>query len=458
MTIRFFFVFSFITFLLTPMLAQDYPHEVVEETEPPYYYVRYEGSKKDGDLAYGVTYTIWVPTGIKKIKGVIVHQHGCGSGAGYTGLTGSFDLHWQALAKKHGCALLSPSYEQPNDDICSKWADPRNGSDATFIKALSDLGIKTGHPELATVPWALWGHSGGGHWVGGMAFLYPKRIAALWMNSGTVTVESNPEQPKDKPYELNPEALTIPMMCNQGALEGITKTDDRFAKVWTRFQFLIHSIRSKGGLIGHAVDPLTQHPCGNQRYLAIPWFDACLKARLPKKDGGPIRLMSMKKAWIAPLLGKKAITASKYKGDIKNSIWLPNQAIAEAWMNYMKDSNVLDKTAPPAPTNLEIIGNKLKWTAEADLESGIGYFIIERDGQFLAKIPEKDEFTIGRPVFQNLYKGDTPRQPLPQMSYKDTTSVEGITHKYGIITVNTVGLKSKRLVRKAKNGLAQKTK
>ena len=31
-----------------------------------------------------------------------------------------------------------------------------------YGKGLADLGAKAGHPELATVPWALWGHSGGG--------------------------------------------------------------------------------------------------------------------------------------------------------------------------------------------------------------------------------------------------------------------------------------------------------
>ena len=40
-----------------------------------------------------------------------------------------------------------------------------------------------------------------------------------------------------------------------------------------------------------AVDPLTAHECGNQRYLAIPWLDACLTARLPKAGGDPLKAM-----------------------------------------------------------------------------------------------------------------------------------------------------------------------
>jgi hypothetical protein len=51
--------------------------------------------------------------GRETLRGVIVHQHGCGEGSCKSGLTGAYDLHWQALARKHDCALLAPAYEQP---------------------------------------------------------------------------------------------------------------------------------------------------------------------------------------------------------------------------------------------------------------------------------------------------------------------------------------------------------
>ncbi|MCA9163182.1 MAG: hypothetical protein KDA62_09390, partial [Planctomycetales bacterium] len=146
--------------------AQHPPYDVFPEANPPYYRVRYEASTVTGELPYGVNYTIWIPPNAKTLRGVIVHQHGCGEGSCKSGLTGAFDLHWQALAKKHDCALLAPSYEQPQDADCQMWCDPRNGSSAAFQRALHDLGAQSGHPELADVPWALWGHSGGGHWAG----------------------------------------------------------------------------------------------------------------------------------------------------------------------------------------------------------------------------------------------------------------------------------------------------
>ena len=99
--------------------------------------------------------------------------------------------------------------------------------------------------------------------------------------------------------------------------------------------------------------------------------------------------MPTKKAWLAPITGGDAVPAAKFAGDPLKAAWLPNEAIAKAWMQYVKDTAVTDITPPPAPTNLRLKGNELTWEAEADLESGLASFIIERDGKFLAKVPEQ---------------------------------------------------------------------
>jgi hypothetical protein len=103
---------------------------------------------------------------------------------------------------------------------------------------------------------------------------------------------------------------------------------------------------------------------------------------------------------------------------------------------------VHDASPPPAPTNLQITGNILTWSAEADLESGLAGFIIERDGQFLARVPEQPKNPFGRPIFQNLSYSDTPTQPLVEMRYVDSTARAGQSHRYRVFSVNTAGLKS----------------
>jgi len=112
-------------------------------------------------------------------------------------------------------------------------------------------------------------------------------------------------------------------------------------------------------------------------------------------------------------------------------------------MQYVKDTAVTDITPPPAPTNLRVSGNEISWEAEADLESGLASFIIERDGQFLANLPEQGKNPFGRPIFQNLQYSDTPTQPLVPLRFTDSKAEPSNTHTYRIIAVNTVGLKSK---------------
>jgi pimeloyl-ACP methyl ester carboxylesterase len=434
-------LFLLLAFALTAS-AQQPPYDKAPDVKPPYFRVRYDASNKPGELIFPVQYTVWVPPGVKTLRGVVVHQHGCGEGSCKSGQTGAFDLHWQALARKHDCALMAPSYEQPQSADCQMWCDPRNGSDAAFQRSLVDLGKQSKHPELATVPWALWGHSGGGHWAGGMALLHPDRVAAAWLRSGVPLLERNPKRPTIKPYDIPAAALKVPLMCNPGTKEGVTVKDGRFASVWPANEVFFHGVRAKGGLIGMAIDPLTAHECGNQRYLAIAWLNTCLNARLPKGNAKGLRPMPTKNAWLAPLLGAQAEPQTKYAKDKQSAIWLPSRAIAQAWMHYVKDTAIPDTTPPPAPTNVELKNNRLSWTATADLESGLANFIIERDGKAIATVPKNPKNRFGRPIFQGLQYSDTPATPLIEMSFTDPNPASNAEH-YRVIAVNTVGLKSK---------------
>ena len=176
--------------------------------------------------------------------------------------------------------------------------------------------------------------------------------------------------------------------------------------------------------------------------MAILWLDACLKVRLPDDQAQPLKPMPTKNAWLAPLLGQKAVPESKFKGDKSTAIWLPNEKTATQWLQYVKDTNIVDNTPPPAPTNVELNGNILTWEADADLESGIAQFLILRDGKVIGKVPEDPKNRFGRPLFQGLQYSDTPAVPLVQMKFEDRTAKAGKKHQYQVISINTVGLQS----------------
>ncbi|MBI5802812.1 MAG: hypothetical protein HZA92_19080 [Verrucomicrobia bacterium] len=408
-----------------------------------YLEVTYPPSTQTNELSLGVTYRLWIPEGVKTVRGVVVHQHGCGVGSRKGAEPGAHDLHWQALCKKWDCALLMPSYHQEEKDNCRLWCDPRNGSHKTFLKCLADFAAQSGHPELERAPWCLWGHSGGGFWSSLMQTMYPERIVAIWFRSGTA-FEYWEKGEVVKP-EIPAAAMGIPMMMNPGAKEN---GDKRFSSAWTGTLAMFKAYRAKGAPAGFAPDPRTAHETGDSRYLAIPFFDACLALRLPEKGSKSqaLKPVNQKAAWLAPLMGDAAEPAAKFSGSVAESVWLPGEAFAKAWTHYVKTGATEDTTPPPAPTNVKATakpdGIALAWDAEADFESGLTAFLIERDGQPLAQFPEKPQNRYGRPLFQNMSYGDTPVAPLLDFQFTDKTVKAGEKHVYRILSVNSAGLKS----------------
>jgi len=414
------------------------PHQIGTGTV---HAVQFAPSQTKGELVYGVTYRLWLPPDVKTIRGIIVHQHGCGEGACKGGETAADDWHWQALARKWDCALLGPSYQQPEGANCALWCDPRHGSGRTFEQALAELAAKSAHPELTRVPWALWGHSGGAQWAGTMLLLHPERVVAVWLRSGAPALVASPST--ELPGLETPDAaLAVPVVCNPGIKE---KTHERFQRAWNSGLAFFQQNRARGGLIAFAPDPRTTHECGDSRYLAIPFFDACLARRLPPVAGaaGPLTPMDTGSAWLAPLQGSDAQPAAAFAGRPLAANWLPNAAVARAWRDYVATGAVADTTPPPVPTQVRVTAaGEISWSATVDFESGVGGFIILRDGREVGRLPEKPSTQFGRALLQKMSYHDTPTPPLPALRWIDRTAGAVAHAEYRVVSVNSAGLHS----------------
>ena len=412
-----------------------------------YYEVAYAPAAEPNGLQLAVTYRVWVPETSARLRGVIVHQHGCGTAANAAGATAADDLHWQALAAKWDCALLGPSYRQTETGVagCRLWSDPRGGSLAVFKRALGDLAKQSGRPELEAVPWCLWGHSGGAFWVSLVQTLEPERVVAAWLRSGTAY-----------PFWTNGEiaaptvsaaTLSIPTMLNPGIKESV---DGRPHAAWLGSVAMFKEYRAKGAAIGFAADPLSGHDCGDSRYLAIPYFDACLALRLPPaaETGGGLRPIDVKSGWFGELMGRKTFPPGTLRGKaLDTAVWLPDERTAKRWVEYVSTGATADDTPPPAPTGLRTRRRgdgpvMLDWEATADLESGLRAFVVTRNGKRIAQVPETPVGKFGRPLFQTLSFHDTPEAPPPDMQFFDTAVTGGSMYEYRVIAVNGVGLES----------------
>ncbi len=402
-----------------------------------------------GELSMPAEWRIWIPEDVAKLKGVVVHQHGCGEGSCDSGRTCVYDLHWQELARAHDCALIASSFRQDNRP-CEQWCDPRNGSAKSFFDALEYFAEYTGHDELKTVPWVLWGHSGGGQWVGCMTQLYPRRVVAAWLRSGCpdTVVKTADELPMDSDF------LNTPIFLNIGAREY----DIPF--VWESCWNYYRKIKARNAKIGLLIDPLTHHATGSSRYPAIRFFDDMLTARLPSEG---VELLPAPNGFTLPIseITDKEISAenvvknpenpgcnydaTERREFLRDGLWFPNLEYVDVWRRYSLDASFDDTTPPPSPTDvqLSLSDGVLSWKCRADLESGLKTFAIYRDGVEIVQIPTA-HVVNSRPVFQGLTYSDTPDFSLPEMKFQIPDYDRDSECSYSVSAINTAGLESRR--------------
>ncbi len=361
-------------------------------------------------------YKLWIPEGLAEVERIILHQHGCGKWAQHSGRTVTDDLYWKLLAQKTNSALLGSSL-WPDED-CRDWCDPNNGTERAFLQALDELSAQSGHPEIATVNWIIWGHSGGAFWTHSMLQKYPRKFEAAILQSGGFrernlmgTEMTNPPHPKN-----------VPLLVYTGIGE---KNHERFHGTYVESILFFKAMRENNAPVTLVIDPASGHNAGNSRYLTIPWIAAVLKRQ-------------------------ESTEVIKPNENSEHGIWFPNQDIALKWEAFSKLGTVPDQTAPKSPP-FEVEAKKtnqgisISWNAIPDWESGVKAFRIYRDGELLPphKTPlrpiDKEDFTEN---FREPNGMDTPNEPLSQMIYHDTNTREGTTYRYQVSLVNWAGQES----------------
>ncbi len=395
-------------------------------------------------------YRLWIPENVETLRGIIVRQHGCGEGARKLGLEHADDPQWQALAKKWDCALLGSQLWAPQED-CSTWTIPQDGSAATFFRAIKHFSDTTNHPEIQHIPWCLWGHSGGAMWVSNMTYLYPERVIATFPRSGglaPVGREFTRSQPQK--FDSSPRAYEVPMLFCFGETEEIP--DTRFFSGVSAARNLFEHGRQQGALWSIAVHPGSNHENSNSRLLAIRFFDAVMKYRLPETVDNPKQPikpipLNDEKSYVANVKTLKIFRENEYQGDTSAMAWFPNIHAARAWQDLSERGSIADGSPPPAPTDATFKktdgGWKLTWNAEADIESGIGSFRIYRGDKMLGEVRgtvDKRWNPHGHYHAWNYSDQPLKGTEFPEKAY----TINGSTDEISVTTVNQSGVESEK--------------
>lgn len=257
----------------------------------------------------------WAPPDAKSIRGALVVIPGRNGDA----RDAVNDPDWQALAKKHGFALMGCRLFKPDG---AYQGDPDGVTTKTIEKAVAELGKVNGHPESAKAPLAFWGHSAGSNTSERFAYRNPQRTIGIVSIKGTWG-----------PGDATPQKCDVPILCTIG------KTDkaDWFETACKNYE----DGKQKRALWTLAVHPTEGHEAGATKPLALAFLDDVITARLSTPPGSSLKKLAASDGWLGDPLTLEAAAYSNFQGRKREATWLPGPATAAAWKTYL--------TTPKAP-------------------------------------------------------------------------------------------------------------
>lgn len=384
----------------------------------------------DGEKYYTAEFHLWIPDGAgEPLRGIIMKQHGCrddGSTHIYDLQFRSFAARWNmALMSSHlTCNLASPSAK------CTDWCHPGHGTGRAFFQALRHFSNGSGRPEIAKLPIAFYGHSGGGGWSASMNALYPERTLAYIHIKGVSIGESGP--------------LSSRAAANPGLLI-IGEHDEEARKRVIEDYFAVH--RRQGALLAKVIARNTEHEVGHARYIALSFLEEVFRRRLPLKlDGTGLQDLTQGESWLGEHESLRIAPQSSYIGDHATASWLPSRAFAEQWRRFAECDQAalplggLTVTPPSPPTQLRVIGSPcedrtIAWDADVSWQAGLKRFHVYRDGCHIASVEG-----------QSMLYGDYPASSGCRIAFEftDTGAAPGTTHNYELTQVDHADQESAR--------------
>ncbi len=181
----------------------------------------------------------------------------------------------------------------------------------TLLLALSDVGTQSLHPELASIPIFLVGHSMGGCTAYGFSRVHGARVA------GFITM-------KGACHSTGPAAAAaaVPGYFFIGGVDAPM----RRANITAVFE----AGRAAGAPWAVSTDPLGHEPVADID-LMFDWIDAVLTARLPLAAGAPLRAVTETAGWLGDPSTGAISTYACYSSNRSRASWLPSEKTALNW-------------------------------------------------------------------------------------------------------------------------------
>jgi poly(3-hydroxybutyrate) depolymerase len=269
-----------------------------------------------GDNYDKAEFRLWYPKGAGLLQAVVVLVPGS-NGDGRAQVD---DPVWQAFATRHNLALLGCRLtDKPHQQgFIEEYVSVSRGSGQAMLDALGRLAKRSGHPELETAPFLLWGMSAGGQFNYEFVAWKPERVIAFVVNKGGIYYSAL----------LSKSARSVP---------GILFVGGKDLEFRTNTIVGLFAVNRRGGALWALTEePGAAHIVGRSREVALMLFEDVLPLRLPEggpSGNGPVALRPI--AEKSGFLGDFQTRTFEKQGDKDApnhpTAWLPTLRVAQAW-------------------------------------------------------------------------------------------------------------------------------
>ncbi len=265
---------------------------------------------------------MWIPTGVKTIRGVFISGHGGGGG---DSRDFARDENIRAFAMRLGFAVAG-LHNFPGRRAYEQGAP-------LFFRVLKEFSLIGGHPEIANLPFVMYGSSNGGSTTYGFVNYAPERAICFLTN---VSAGGQPEIPVDA-------ALGVPGIFIVGKFDALMRQ-----RGIDRAREIVTEARKRHARWAWAME-LKGHQDGTSFDVYMKLVEQAVRTRYPGNGNpaaGPVRLKDIpeESGWLAdPESWDSGLTYidsfNKYKGNKEAAGWLLNRDIAYVYRSMATHHN-----------------------------------------------------------------------------------------------------------------------
>jgi poly(3-hydroxybutyrate) depolymerase len=258
-------------------------------------------------------FRFWSPGGEAPLRGVLVLVPGSNG----DGRPMAQDSIWQQFASRNRLAIVACQFtDKPHEQgFIEEYIAVSRGSGDALLTALGRFAARSGHPEVASAPFFMWGMSAGGQFNYEFVAWKPERVAAFVVNKGGIYYSAL----------LSRAAREVPAMLFIGG------KDLAFRNNTITGLFAVN--RRGGALWALAEEPGVAHVVGKSRDVSLGFFEDILRLRVTAS--GLLRLEEK-----SGFLGDLAAGTWAPLGDARvpnhPTAWLPSERVARDWQAMVR--------------------------------------------------------------------------------------------------------------------------